>query len=356
MASLFEPVTLGALALKNRIVLSPLTRSRASAGRVPNDLMREYYVQRSSAGLIITEATAISPQGVGYIDTPGLWSDEQVAGWKSITEAVHAAGGLIVAQLWHVGRVSHPDYLDGELPVSSSAVGMGGDVSVPGGLRKPRVAPRALEASEIPGVIADYKKAAENAKLAGFDGVEIHGANGYLPEQFLRTGTNLRTDEWGGSLENRARFLLEATDAAIDVWGADRVGVHLSPRSHAGSEDSDPQATYNYVAAELGKRGISFLFTREALDGEPRLTEGIKAAFGGPVIANEGLTLESAQGLLDSGQADAVSWGRLFLANPDLPARLAQSGPYNTPNPQTFYAPGATGYTDYPTLDQVHSV
>ncbi len=353
MPTLFDPVILGALTLPSRIIMSPLTRSRASAGRVPNDLMREYYTQRASAGLIFTEATCIGSRGVGYLDTPGIWSPAQTEGWRRITDSVHAAGGRIVCQLWHVGRLSHPDFLSGLPPVAPSAIACPGEIRTPTG-HAPYPTPHALDADEIQAIIADYAQAARNAKEAGFDGVEVHGANGYLPDQFLRDGTNRRTDEYGGPVENRARFLLEATDAAIGVWGADRVGVHLSPRdmAHHGIADSGPAATFGYVAAELGRRGIAYLFTRESVDGGPRFTPEMKRLFGGPVIANEGFTVAQAQQVLDAGEADAVSWGQQFLANPDLPKRLAHGLPLNTPNPATFYAPGATGYTDYPFIGQ----
>ena len=354
MPTLFDPLVIGDLSLANRIIMAPLTRCRAVDRRIPNDLMREYYVQRAGAGLILTEATAITPMGVGYPDTPGLWLDEQIAGWRHITDAVHAAGGVIFAQLWHVGRISHPDYLDGQTPVSASDVAPPGDVRVPTG-RKPYVAPRPLETGEIPGVIDAYRQGAENARRAGFDGVEVHGANGYLPDQFLRDGTNHRTDHYGGSLENRARFLLEATDAAIGVWGASRVGVHLSPRNMdgMGAIDSDPAGIFGYVAAELGRRKVAFLFVRESIEGGPRFAPAMKQAFGGPLIANEAFTVAQAEQVLESGEADAVSWGKEFLANPDLPRRLALGAPLNPPDPATFYGPGAKGYTDYPTLDEV---
>ena len=353
MPTLFEPITLGALALPSRILMSPLTRCRSSEGRVPNDLMREYYTQRASAGLIFTEATSINPRGVGYVDTPGLWSEAQVAGWKKITQSVHDAGGRIVSQLWHVGRLSHPDFLDGQLPVAPSAIACPGEIRTPTG-HAPYPTPHALTLEEIAATLQDYAQAARNAQEAGFDGVEVHGANGYLPDQFLRDGTNHRTDEYGGPVENRARFLLEATDAAIGVWGPDRVGVHLSPRdmAHHGISDSDPAATFGYVAQEMGKRGIAYLFTRESLEGGPRFTPEIKRLFGGPIIANEQFTLEQAQHVLEAGEADAVSWGQQFIANPDLPKRLTHGLPLNTPNPATFYAPGPTGYTDYPFIGQ----
>jgi 2,4-dienoyl-CoA reductase-like NADH-dependent reductase (Old Yellow Enzyme family) len=352
---LFEPLRLGALELSNRIVMSPLTRCRAGKGRVPNDLMREYYVQRASAGLIFTEATSVTPLGVGYPDTPGIWSKEQVAGWKKITDAVHEAGGRIVMQLWHVGRISHPIYLDGRLPVAPSAIGAAGHVSL---LRpkQPYPIPRALERDEIPHIIEAYRQGAQNALKAGFDGVEIHGANGYLPDQFLRDGTNQRTDDYGGSVENRARFLLEVTEAAIGVWGADRVGVHLSPRNGVHDvHDSDPARTFGYVAKQLGKRGIAYLFTRESVSGGERFSPALKKAFGGPVIANEQFSREHAESVLQSGEADAIAWGQLFIANPDLPRRLQLNTLLNEPNPNTFYLyePGhpEQGYTDYPALD-----
>jgi len=350
---LFEPLRLGALELPNRVIMSPLTRCRASEGRVPNELMRDYYVQRASAGLIFTEATSVSPMGVGYPNTPGIWNDAQVAGWKVITEAVHDAGGRIVVQLWHVGRISHPIYLDGELPVAPSAVAAEGHVSLVRP-KQPYPVPRALELEEITQIIEAYRQGARNALAAGFDGVELHGANGYLPDQFLRDGSNLRTDEYGGSLENRARFMLEATDALIEVWGADRVGVHLSPRNGVhGIYDSDTASTFTYIARKLGERGVAYLFTRESVDGGERLSPTMKAAFGGPVIANEEFSREHAEAVLQAGEADAIAWGKLFIANPDLPRRLELGATFNEPNPSTFYADGAQGYTDYPALDEV---
>ncbi|MCM2495353.1 alkene reductase [Burkholderia glumae] len=352
MPTLFDPLVIGDLTLRNRVVMAPLTRARANQARVPNALMAHYYAERASAGLILTEATAVTPQGVGYANTPGIWSDEQVEGWKLVTKAVHDAGGKIFMQLWHVGRISDPVFLDGDLPVAPSAIAAGGHVSL---LRpeRPFVTPRALELDEIPGIIAAYRKGAENAKLAGFDGVEIHGANGYLPDQFLQDGTNHRTDAYGGSIENRARFLLEATDAAIEVWGAKRVGVHLSPRGTAHTiSDSDPVATFGYVARELGRRGVAFLFVRESL-GDDRLAPRLKAEFGGPVIANDGFTLDTGLAVVAAGEADAVAWGRLFIANPDLPRRFELDTTLNTPVPATFYAEGATGYTDYPSLENI---
>jgi 2,4-dienoyl-CoA reductase-like NADH-dependent reductase (Old Yellow Enzyme family) len=315
--------------------------------------MKTYYVQRASAGMILSEATSVAPMGVGYPDTPGIWSTEQVAGWKVITDAVHAAGGRILLQLWHVGRLSHPDYLDGATPVAPSAIANKGLIRTPTG-HAPYPTPRALDASEIPDIILAYYKGAINAKKAGFDGVEVHGANGYLPDQFLRDVTNHRTDEWGGPIANRAKFLLAVTDAVVDVWGRKRVGVHLSPRAldHHGIDDSDPAATFGYVATELGRRKLAFLFVRESIEGGPRYEPIVKANFVGPVIANEKMTIEQANAVLASGEADAVSWGQEFLANPDLPLRLKLGSALNTPNPETFYANGATGYTDYPFLNE----
>ncbi|WP_186206702.1 alkene reductase [Burkholderia gladioli] len=352
MPTLFDPLVVGDLTLPNRIVMAPLTRARSGDERVPNALMARYYAERASAGLILTEATSVTPQGVGYAKTPGIWSDEQVEGWKLVTQAVHEAGGKIFMQLWHVGRISDPIFLDGQLPVAPSAIAAGGHVSLVRPER-PFVTPRALELDEIPGIIAAYRKGAENAKLAGFDGVEIHGANGYLPDQFLQDSTNHRTDAYGGSIENRARFLLEAVDAAIEVWGAERVGVHLAPRGDAHTMgDSNPAATFGYVARELGRRKIAFIFARES-EGDNRLGPQLKAAFGGPYIANEAFTLDSAQAVLAKGEADAVAWGKLFIANPDLPRRFQLNSKLNAPVPSTFYAEGETGYTDYPSLENV---
>ena len=349
MPTLQDPIRIGAWNLPNRIIMAPLTRCRASAGRVPNKLMAEYYRQRASAGMIISEATSVCAMGVGYPDTPGIWSDEQVDGWRLITTAVHEAGGRILLQLWHVGRLSDPSYLNGKLPVAPSAIAAGGHVSLLRPLT-PFVTPRALELDEIPGIVADYRRGAENAKAAGFDGVEVHGANGYLLDQFLQDSTNKRTDRYGGPMENRARLLLEVLDAAIAVWGPDRVGLHLAPRGDAHSMgDSNPAATFRHVAGEAGKRKIAFICARESLD-EPRQVPAMKKAFGGVVIANQKLTKESAEQLLAKGEADAVAFGQLFIANPDLPLRFAKNAPLNMPDPETFYASGPTGYTDYPFL------
>ena len=349
MPTLFDPIRIGPLELPNRILMSPLTRTRASAGRVPNLLMAEYYTQRASAGLIFTEATSVTPMGVGYPDTPGIWSDDQVAGWRKIVSSVHNAGGRIFLQLWHVGRISDPLYLNGELPVAPSAIAPSGHVSL---VRpeKPFVTPRALETAEIPDVIEAFRKGAENAMRAGFDGVEIHGANGYLLDQFLQDSSNHRTDRYGGSLENRARIMLEVTDAVVSVWGADRVGMHLAPRGDAHSMgDSDPLSTFRFVAAELGRRKLALLVVRESL-GQGRIGPELRKAFDGIYVANEKFTFESAAEVLRAGEADAVAFGKLFIANPDLPKRFISGGPFNDPNPMTFYGTGPDGYTDYPPL------
>ncbi|MDR0996203.1 MAG: alkene reductase [Zoogloeaceae bacterium] len=347
MPTLFDPITLGDIALKNRLVMSPLTRCRAGDGRVPNALMAEYYRARASAGLIITEATAISPMSVGYPDTPGLWTAAQVEGWRQVVEGVHAAGGKIIPQIWHVGRLSDPEYLAGQQPVAPSAVAAEGHVSLLRPLR-PYPVPRALKTEEIPGIIADFKTTAVNAKAAGFDGIELHAANGYLIEQFLTDSVNHRTDAYGGSIENRARLLLEVTDAFIEVWGASSVGVHLSPRLER-NHDSNPAPLFTYIARELGLRKIAFIFLREA-EGPDALRPVIKSAFGGPVIANERLTQASAARLVAEGEADAAAFGECFIANPDLVRRFAQNAPLNPPRSELYYTGGAEGYTDYPTL------
>jgi 2,4-dienoyl-CoA reductase-like NADH-dependent reductase (Old Yellow Enzyme family) len=349
MPKLLDPIVAGDLSLRNRVILAPLTRCRASAGRVPNALMAEYYVQRASAGMILTEATSVDPSGVGYPDTPGIWSDDQVAGWRMVTDAVHRAGGTILLQLWHVGRISDPIYLDGALPVAPSAIRPAGTVS----LVRPKkefVTPRALARVEIPAIVEAYRRGAENAKRAGFDGVEVHGANGYLLDQFLQDKTNTRTDEYGGPVENRARLMVEVVDACIGIWGPGRVGLHLAPRGDAHDMgDSNPLATFAYVAEQMREREIAFLCARESL-GPNRIGPQLKSLFGGVYIANEGFTPETAQAVLDSGEADAVAFGQLFIANPDLPRRIALSAALNAPNPETFYAPGPHGYTDYPVL------
>lgn len=349
MPSLFDSLQLGELRLANRIVMAPLTRARAGTSRVPNDLMVEYYRQRASTGLILTEATVVSPQGIGYADTPGIWSPRQIEGWKKVTQAVHAEGGLIFLQLWHVGRISHPVFLDGQLPVAPSAIAAKGHVSL---LRPetPYPLPRALTRTEIAGIVEDFRRGAQNAQAAGFDGVELHGANGYLLDQFLQDSTNHRTDDYGGAIENRARLLLEATDAAISVWGAGRVGVHLAPRadSHAMG-DSNLAAAFGYVTQQLGRRRIAFICARE-FAGPDSLGPQLKTQFGGVYIANEKFTMASAQQALDEGRADAVAFGKLIIANPDLVQRFREGAALNEPQSAFFYAGGAQGYTDYPAL------
>jgi 2,4-dienoyl-CoA reductase-like NADH-dependent reductase (Old Yellow Enzyme family) len=342
-----DPLTVGDLRLPNRVIMAPLTRSRAGAERLPNALMAQYYAQRASAGLIMSEATSVSPMGVGYAGTPGIWSEPQVAGWKGVTQAVHRAGGRIFLQLWHVGRISDPVFLDGALPVAPSALAPRGHVSLVQP-KKTYVTPRALERSEIPGIVGSYRAGAENAQAAEFDGVEIHGANGYLLDQFLQDSSNQRTDDYGGSLENRARLMLEVADACVSVWGPGRVGMHLAPRGDAHDMgDSNRPATFGYVARELGKRRIAYLCARE-FRGEGWLGPALKAAFGGVYIVNEQFTQATAEQALAAGHADAVAFGKLFIANPDLPERFAAGAALNTPDPQTFYSGGARGYTDYP--------
>ena len=349
MSILFEPLQLGSLTLKNRIIMAPLTRCRSGEGRVPTELMVKYYTQRSTAGLIISEATSVSAMGVGYPDTPGIWSDEQIKGWQKVTDSVHKHGGLIFLQLWHVGRISDSIFLDGRLPVAPSAIAADGHPSLVRPI-KSYDTPRALELDEIPGVVEEFKQGAINAKLAGFDGVEIHGANGYLLDQFLQDISNHRTDIYGGSIENRARLMLEVADAVINVWGADRVGMHLSPRCDVHSMgDSNPLATFSYVAGELGKRKIAYIFAREIQDADS-MGARLKKEFGGTYIINQNLTQEVAEDVINKGDADAASWGQLFIANPDLPERFRQNAKLNEPKPELFYGGGEEGYTDYPNL------
>ena len=350
MSKLLSPLMLGDLELPNRVIMAPLTRCRASDGRVPNDLMAEYYAQRASAGLIISEATSVDPMGVGYPDTPGIWSEAQVEGWQKITSAVHDKGGRIFLQLWHVGRISHPSYLSGKMPVAPSAIQPQGHVS----LMRPHAnypVPRALETDEIPAIIEAYRKGAENAKKAGFDGVEIHGANGYLLDQFLQDSVNKRHDKYGGPIENRARLMLEVTDAVLSVWDKNRVGMHLAPRMDSHDVgDSMRLETFSYVARALGKRGIAFICTREH-QADDSISPVLKKEFRGSFIANENFTKESAENAIQEGTADAVAFGKLFIANPDLPERFAKDAPLNTPDPSSFYASGPEGYVDYPLMD-----
>jgi N-ethylmaleimide reductase len=348
---------LGEIELKNRLVMSPMTRSRAVDRNVQNPLAAAYYAQRATAGLIVSEATQVSPQGVGYIRTPGIHSREQLAGWRQVTDAVHRAGGTIFAQLWHVGRISHPDFHDGELPVAPSAIAADGEVFTHRGRTK-MVTPRALEAHEVPGIVEQFRRGAEHAKAASFDGVELHGANGYLLDQFLRDGANRRRDAYGGSIRNRARFPLEVTEAVIGVWGADRVGYKISPNGAFNSmSDSDPVATYSYFADELSKLGIVYLHATEGVagpmappPGTQRVAPVLRTRFAGTLILNGGYDAESANAAIARQDADLIAFGVPFLANPDLPERYLRQAPLNAPDPATFYAGEARGYVDYPAL------
>jgi len=355
---LFQPTRIGDIEVANRVVMAPLTRCRADepAGDVPgSDINIEYYRQRSNAGLIISEGTQVSPQGKGYMATPGIYSDSQVEGWKPITQAVHDAGSKIVAQIWHVGRISHPDLTGGAQPIAPSAVQPkiaaythNGKVDAP--------VPHALSVAEIQEVVNQYRRGAANAMRAGFDGVEIHGANGYLVDQFLRDGANHRTDLYGGSVENRCRFALEVVDACVAEIGAGRVGIRLSPVTPANDlADSNPQAVFGHLVEELNKRGIAFIHFVEGSTGGPRDVPGFdyagaRQAFKGTYIANNGYTRDMAIDAIASGRADAIAFGRAYIANPDLVQRLKLNAPLNAAVPKTFYAPGAVGYTDYPAL------
>lgn len=353
MSPLLKPLVCGAYTLPNRIIMAPLTRCRAGEARVPNALMAEYYAQRASAGLILSEATAVSPLGVGYPETPGLWNEAQVAGWKGVTDAVHARGGRIFAQLWHVGRISHPDVIGGVAPLSASDVQAAGHVP----LKRPKTpygVPRPLLMEEIPGIIEAYANGAANALRAGFDGVELHAANAYLIEQFMGDKINKRTDAYGGSIANRCRLLLEVTEALIRVCGAGRVGIHLSPRMESNDGgDSDRPALYRHAVAELNRRAPAFLFIREDERPDSMLAD-LRHLFSGVVIANDLFTVESAEKALADGRADAVAWGRGFIANPDLVTRIARGAVWNSVVPETLYGVGGLGpkgYTDYPALD-----
>ncbi|MEA3026952.1 MAG: N-ethylmaleimide reductase [Alphaproteobacteria bacterium] len=357
---LFSSLRLGELELPNRMVMAPMTRSRALGGNVPNPIAATYYAQRASAGLIVTEATQVSPQGVGYIRTPGIHSAEQVAGWRTITDAVHRVGGTIFAQLWHVGRVSHPDFHDGALPVAPSALPVDGEAFTPQGKVK-IVTPRALETNEIPGIVGQFRKGAENAKAAGFDGVEIHGANGYLLDQFLRDGSNHRTDAYGGSLPNRVRFPLEVAEAVAGVWGAERVGYRIAPYFAMYSmSDSNPIETFSYLTERLSELGLGYLHVLEAVGG-PMATPAstvralpiLRQKFNGAVIVNGGYDLDTGNAVIARGEADLVAFGVPFLANPDLPVRFRRRAPLNKPDQATFYAAETgdeKGYIDYPAM------
>jgi N-ethylmaleimide reductase len=356
-SDLFQPVELGPYTLANRIVMAPLTRSRANKDDAPYEMHAEYYGQRATAGLIISEATQISRQGKGYAFTPGIHSEAQVAGWKKVTDAVHAKGGRIFLQLWHVGRISHPDLQEnGALPVAPSAIKPEGNAFTEAGF-VPFVTPRALELDEIPGVIEQYRVAAENAKRAGFDGVEVHGANGYLLDQFLRDGTNKRTDAYGGSIENRARLLLEATEAVVKVWGGDRVGIRLSPISPANDiADSNPEPLFSYVVEQLNRFGLAYLHLVEGATGSSRAVTGqvdlqkLRSLFKGLYVANNLIDRETALELRRTNAADLVAFGRPFISNPDLVERMRIGAPLTPANQETFYGGGAEGYTDYPFL------
>jgi N-ethylmaleimide reductase len=353
----FAGTGLGSLSLKNRIVMAPLTRSRSDDAGVPPSFAAKYYAQRAGAGLIISEATNISPQAVGYALTPGIWSDEQVAAWKPVVDAVHDAGGLIFLQLWHTGRISHPDLHGGELPVAPSAIKPEGQAFTKDGM-KDHVTPRALETDEIPPIVQDYAKAAANAKAAGFDGVEVHSANNYLLEQFVRDSTNHRDDRYGGSIENRLRFPLAVVDAVVDVWGSDRVGIRLSPATTQPGEtslDSTVMETYGRYVDELSARGLLYIHciegvTRGERDDPEVDFAALRKRFGGAYIANNGYTLDLADEHLEKGTADLFAFGRPFIANPDLVERLATDAPLADAPEEYWYGGGEKGYTDWPTM------
>ena len=360
--ALFQPLRLGAITAPNRILMAPLTRGRATPpGFVPNKMMETYYRQRASAGLIITEATGISVEGLGWPNAPGIWNTEQVEGWKPITDGVHEDGGRIVLQMWHMGRIVHPDFLGGEPPVSASATTAPGHAHTPTG-RKDYEQARALTLDDIKRLVEDYRKAAANAKDAGFDGVQLHGANGYLIDQFLRRSTNLRDDDYGGSAQNRARLLGEVLDALIDVWGADRVGLRLSPNGETqGADDPDPAVTFGAAAQVAQDRDIAFLELRqpgpEGTFGStdvPQQDAHIRSIYKGPLVLNSDYVPADAAKDVESGRADAISFGRPFISNPDLPTRIAKGAALaeNVNVPQSWYLPGAAGYIDYPTLEE----
>jgi N-ethylmaleimide reductase len=347
---LFSSYRLGEIELKNRMVMAPMTRSRALEGNVPNPMAETYYVQRAGAGLIVTEATQVSAQGVGYIRTPGIHSPEQIAGWKKITNAVHRAGGKIFLQLWHVGRISHPDFHNGALPVAPSAIAADGEVFTFQGPKK-MVTPRALELSEIPGIVEQFRRGAENAMAAGFHGVEIHGANGYLLDQFTRDGTNRRADRYGGNIENRVRLPLEVTQAVVSVWGKERVGYRISPTGAFNSmSDSNPRATFSHLTRELSTLGIGYLHVVDPANAADRVAPALRKLFNGTFIVNGGYDSASADAAIANGEADLVAFGVPFLANPDLPLRFQTGATLNAPDQATFYTGEAKGYTDYPAL------
>lgn len=351
-SALFEPIDVGTLRLPNRIVMAPMTRSRANEWDAPHGMNAEYYAQRATAGLIITEASQISQQGKGYPRTPGIYSFRQIGGWQQVTKAVHSAGGRIFLQLWHVGRISHPTFQPDEgLPIAPSAIRPAGEIFTDGGL-KPFVTPRAIDANEIPALIDQFKQAAINAKAAGFDGVEIHAANGYLIDQFLRDGTNRRTDSWGGPKENRARFLFEVIDAVNAIWESNRVGVRLSPcGSFNDMSDSNPISTFGYIVDQLSEYRLAYLHVVEtrSVDFD---WEDLRGRFKGIYMANEGYGFDGASLAVETGHADLVSFGAPFIANPDLVERFRIGGPLNDGHRPSFYGGDASGYLDYPTLVQ----
>lgn len=354
----FSPYKMGSLQLKNRMVMAPLTRSRAEGGNIPSHMAPEYYSQRASAGLIITEATQAGVGGQGYISTPGIHSDAQVDGWKKVTDAVHRKGGCIFMQLWHVGRISHPDFRNGELPIAPSAIPPRGISTYTAEGLKPIPAPRALETNEIPAIVEEFRQGAANAKAAGFDGIEVHGANGYLLDQFLEDGTNQRTDQYGGSVENRARLLFEVISAVTDVWGSDRVGVRLSPGGTFNDMcDCNPQETFGHVVRRMATLNLAYLHLIEPSQpqGEHPMPDlsvrYFRPLYSGTLIVASGYTLDRANAVLQAGLADMVAFGQLFLANPDLVERFKRHAPLNTPDPNTYYGGGAEGYIDYPMLD-----
>jgi len=353
--SLFDPIRIGAIEAPNRIFMAPLTRARATRAHVPTPIMAEYYVQRASAGLIISEATGISRQGLGWPFAPGIWSGEQIEAWKPVTEAVHAAGGRILAQLWHMGRLVHPSYLDGQAPVSASATTAPAYAHTYDG-KQPYAQARPLGRDEIPRLLDDYARAAENALVAGFDGVEVHAANGYLIDQFLRDGTNLRDDDYGGPVENRIRLLAEVTQRVAATVGADRTAVRISPNGERqGVNDSNPESLFTAAARRLSAIGIAFLEVREpGFEGtfgqaeRPPMAPLIRRAFDGPLVLNSDYRGDTGQSALEAGAADAITFGRTFLANPDLPRRIARRLPLNLDDQATWYTQGSEGYTDYP--------
>jgi len=355
---LLSPLQIGALTLKNRFIMAPLTRNRAGEGLVPTEMMVEYYRQRASAGLIITEATLVSEDGVGYPNIPGIYTQDQVKGWKKVTDAVHEAGGKIYMQIWHCGRVGHSSMLpNGRLPMAPSAIKPAGEVFTYEGL-KPYETPQEMTAAEITQVIEQFKEGAYNALAAGFDGVEVHGANGYLLDQFLRDGTNKRTDNYGGTIENRARLLLEVIDEVSKIWGPDRVGVRLSPLQPFNDiSDSQPEATFTYAVKQLNKFGLAYLHITEMGTDTPGVAgpefdiSTLRTLWSGVYMSNFDYTLETANTAIQNGDVDAISFGKLFIANPDLPVRYIKQAPLNEPDPDTFYGGDERGYIDYPFLE-----